>query len=127
MELLGDYPLAINLLLISTSPEDFDKLRLKFEGKEALNYTDNLLINNMFNFTKIEEKKDNENKDNILNNEDMNKLLGSEPNNLQNIDDDKMMHYHKIFDNYEGEHFIFGANLNEFKINYIEGIKNKID
>ena len=38
-----------------------------------------------------------------------------------------MEHYHKIFDNYEGEHFIFGANQNEFNINYIDNIKNKID
>ena len=102
------------------------KILISF-GQYALNYTDNILINNIFNFTKIEEKKDSENKDNILNNADMDKLLGAESNNIQNIDDDKMMHYHKIFDNYEGEHFIFGANLNEFKINYIEGIKNKVD
>jgi len=43
------------------------------------------------------------------------------------MNEDKMQHYKKIFDNYEGEHFIFGANLNEFTINYIEDIQTKIE
>ena len=37
-----------------------------------------------------------------------------------------MNQYNKIFDKYEGEHFIFGANQNKLKINSITVIKNKI-
>jgi len=44
-----------------------------------------------------------------------------------NSNEDKMEHYHKIFDNYEGEHFIFGANQNEFKINSIENMQTKME
>ena len=46
---------------------------------------------------------------------------------LPNMNEDKMQHYHKVFDNYEGEHFIFGANLNEFKIGYLEDIQKKLE
>jgi len=142
LELIGDYPKAINLLLISTSPEDFDKLRIKFEAKEALNFTDNLLIKNSFNFKLPEnnnniDNKDNDNKDNednkdnkdninIINEQDINNIFHTnpiEPIELQSNNEDKMEFYRKIFDNYEGEHFIFGANLDEFNINYIENIQ----
>ena len=141
LELLGDYPLAINLLLVSTSPEDFDMLRIKFEAKESLNFTDNLLINHLYSFSK--DSQDNNNKDsnngfNIDNNININTkmdigdIFGTNPTsnnniNLPNMNEDKMEHYHKIFDNYEGEHFIFGANQNEFKINYIEDIQKKLE
>ena len=128
LELLGDYPKTINLLLISTTPEDFDKLKIKFEGREALNYTDNLLINNLFNFTKV-EKKEEEKKENegILEKLDMDDFITQNQISLPNMNEDKMQHYHKVFDNYEGEHFIFGANLNEFKIGYIEDIQKKLE
>ena len=130
LELLGDYPRAINLLLVSTSPEDFDMLKIKFEAKEALNYTDSLLINNMFNFTKKEnenkEIKDNENQDNNILNK-LDSIIDSNIVNLPNMNEDKMQYYNKVFDNYEGEHFIFGANLQEFKIDYIEEIQNIIE
>ena len=129
LELLGDYPKSINLLLISTSLEDFDKLKLKFEGKEALNYTDNLLINNIFNYTEIDKKVEEEEKENkdIINKLDMDDFLAQKQIDLPNMNEDKMQHYHKVFDNYEGEHFIFGANLNQFKINYIEDIEKKLE
>lgn len=129
LELLGDYPQALNLFLISTSPEDYDKLRLKFEAKEALNFTDNLYINHLYAFTKKEneEKKDEDNNNIIIDNINMNNIFGLDSVTLPNMNEDKMQHYKKIFDNYEGEHFIFGANLNEFKINYIEDIQTKIE
>jgi hypothetical protein len=112
LELLGDYPLSINLLLLSTSIEDFDMLRIKFEAKECLNFTDNLLINHLFNFTKNDQNNVGE-------------IFGIKPNtaNLPDMNEDKMDHYHKIFDNYEGEHFMFGVNQNEFRINSIENIQ----
>ena len=123
LELLGDYPLALNLLLISTSPEDFDVLRIKFEAKESLNFTDNLTINHLFNFSKNEQNKNNtQNAQKI----DMGNIFGETSGELPNMNEDKMEHYHKIFDNYEGEHFIFGANQNEFKINYIENIQQSL-
>ena len=133
LELLGDYPLALNLLLVSTSPEDFDMLRIKFEAKESLNFTDNLLINHLFTFSK--DSKNNMTNNNIPkeNNMDIGDFFGNTQNiqnpnlNLPNMNEDKMEHYHKIFDNYEGEHFIFGANQNEFKINDIENFKNIMD
>ena len=129
LELLGDYPLALNLLLVSTSPEDFDKLRIKFQAKESLNFTDSLLINHLFAFSK-DSKNNNTNTSMINspfgNNIDIGDIFGSNQlnMNLPNMNEDKMEHYHKIFDNFEGEHFIFGANQNEFRINSIENIKN---
>ena len=129
LELLGDYPMALNLLLVSTSPEDFDMLRIKFEAKESLNFTDNLLINHLFTFSKDSQ---NNNANNIPKGTkmDIGDIFGNNPNpnlNLPNMNEDKMEHYHKIFDNYEGEHFIFGANQNEFKINEVENFKNIMD
>ena len=98
LELLGDYPKVLNLLLLSSSIEEYEKLRLNFQSKKCLNYTDNLFINNAFTLMKQPD---------LLN-----------PN--------RMKEYSKIFDKYEGEHFIFGANQNKLNINYIKDIKNKI-
>ena len=98
LELLGDYPKILNLLLLSSSEEEFEKLRITFQNKKCLTYTDNLLINNAFTLMKQPD---------LLN-----------PN--------RMNQYNKIFDKYEGEHFIFGANQNKLKINSITDIKNKI-
>ena len=126
LELLGDYPLALNLLLVSTSPEDFDMLRIKFEAKESLNFTDNLLINHLYSFSKDAQKNNNNDNAKI----DIGNIFGNNLTNninLPNMNEDKMEHYHKVFDNYEGEHFIFGANQNEFKINYLEDIKQKLE
>lgn len=97
MELLGDYPKVLNLLLLSSSEEEFEKLRLNFQSKKCLNYTDNLFINNAFTLNK---------KPDLLN-----------PN--------RMNQYSKVLDKYEGEHFIFGANQNKLVVNSISDIKNK--
>ena len=120
LELLGDYPVAINLLLISTSYDDFEKLKIKFESKEALNFTDDLLINNIFNFSKNENN--NENSD-----DNMNNIFNSNSLVITNSNEDKMEHYHKIFDNYEGEHFTFGAYFDEFKVSNIDNFQEKIE
>ena len=98
LELLGDYPKILNLLLLSSSEEEFEKLRITFQNKKCLSYTDNLLINNAFTLMKQPD---------LLN-----------PN--------RMNQYSKIFDKYEGEHFIFGANQDKIQINSITDIKNKI-
>ena len=98
LELLGDYPKILNLLLLSSSEEEFEKLRVTFQNKKCLSYTDNLLINNAFTLTKQPD---------LLN-----------PN--------RMNQYSKVFDKYEGEHFIFGANQNKLNLNSIMDIKNKV-
>ena len=98
LELLGDYPKVLNLLLLSSSNEEYEKLRVNFQNKKCLNFTDNLFINNAFTLMK---------QPNLLN-----------PN--------RMKEYNKVFDKYEGEHFIFGANQNKLVLNSIEDIKNKI-
>ena len=98
LELLGDYPKILNLLLLSTNEEEFEKVRINFQNKKCLSYTDNLLINNAFTLMKQPD---------LLN-----------PN--------RMSQYNKIFDKYEGEHFIFGANQNKLQIDSIKDIKNKI-
>ena len=98
LELLGDYPKVLNLLLLSSTNEEYEKLRIIFQAKKCLNYTDNLFINNAFTLMKQPD---------LLN-----------PN--------RMKEYNKVFDKYEGEHFIFGANQNKFIVNSIEDIKNKI-
>jgi len=127
LELIGeDYPLALNLLLISTSPEDFDQLKIKFEAKEAINFTDNLLINNMFSFSK---KDQNDNQDNKINENEnnTNNFFDLKHVDTYNKVEDNLDFYRKIFDNYEGEHFTFGANLNEFQIESIDNLKEIIE
>ena len=127
LELIGeDYPLALHLLLISTSPEDFDQLKIKFEAKEAINFTDNLLINNMFSFSKEDQNnnQDNKNNENEIN---TNNIFDFKSVDTYNKGGDKLDFYHKIFDNYEGEHFTFGANLNEFEIESIDNLKEIIE
>ena len=125
LELLGDYPQALNLLLISTSLEDYDRLRMQFQAKEALNFTDALLGQNPFTFTKNNNNIDNINKINA--NKILNNIYNLKSANSQDKNEDIIQDYHKIFDNYVGDHFIFGANTNEFKINYIEDIQQKIE
>lgn len=98
LELLGDYPKVLNLLLLSSSEEEYEKLRINFQNKKCLNYTDNLFINNAFTLMKQPD---------LLN-----------PN--------RMNQYNKVLDKYEGEHFIFGANQNKLKVNSIDDIKNRI-
>lgn len=130
LELIGeDYPLALNLLLISTSPEDFDQLKIKFEAKEAINFTDNLLINNMFTFSKKEQKGNQENNinENEINANNNNDIFDFKSVDNYNKEGEKLDFYHKIFDNYEGEHFTFGANLNEFQIESIDNLKEIIE
>ena len=98
LELLGDYPKVLNLLLLSSTNEEFEKLRISFQAKKCLNYTDNIFINNAFTLMRQPD---------LLN-----------PN--------RMKEYNKVLDKYEGEHFIFGANQNKLSVNSIEDIKNKI-
>ena len=120
LELLGDYPLSINLILISTSQQDFERLRTKFQAKEALNFTDEITFSSLFNF----DLKGKENVDNFLESQNfnLNKLAIGDifsAKNLSEIKENTIKEYHKIFDNYEGEHFVFGANENEFEIKSI--------
>jgi hypothetical protein len=90
LELVGDYPKAINLLFISSSKEEYEKLRVLFMAKACLSFTDNMLLNSIFR---------------------PNSGLGS---------------YNKIFDNYKGEPFIFGANIDKFKVLSIQEALNKL-
>ena len=98
LELLGDYPKILNLLLLSTSREEFEKLRVMFQAKNCLSFTDNLLINNAFCLK--------------IKNDELN------PYNMN--------HYNKVFDKYSGENFIFGANQDKFNVLSIKNIENKI-
>ena len=98
LELLGDYPKVLNLLILSSSFEEYEKLRTLFQTKKCLSFTDNLFINNAFSL-----------------------MSQSDPLNPY-----KMNHYNKVFDKYEGEHFIFGANQNKLSVKSIDQIKNKI-
>lgn len=99
LELLGDYSRALELLLISTSKEEYEKLRVMFQAKGCMNFSDNLLINNAF-------------------------FLQYKPNDNNPYN---MNHYSKIFDNYPNEHFIFGANQDKYNIKSIQGIENKLN
>ena len=98
LELLGDYPKILNLLLISTSREEFERLRVMFQAKNCLSFTDNLLINNAFCLK--------------FKNDELN------PYNMN--------HYNKILDKYPGENFIFGANQDKLNVLSIKNIENKI-
>lgn len=99
LELLGDYPNTLNLLLIASSREEYEKLRVMFQAKGCLGFSDNLLINNAFC---LQYKQD---ESNVFN----------------------MNHYNKVFDNYKGEHFLFGANQDKITIASIQNVENKIN
>jgi WD40 repeat protein len=96
LELISDYPKAINLLLLASSKEEFTKLRIMFQARHCLSYTDNLLINNLFHASS-----------------------GSK--------DDNNKSYSKVFDNYKGEPFIFGANQDKLGLINIKDVVNKIN
>ena len=98
LELLGDYQKVLHLTLLSSSIEEYEKLRLNFQLLKCLNSTDYFFINNTFTLMKQQV---------LLN-----------PN--------RMKEYNKIFDKDEGEHFIFETNQNKLSINSTEDIKNKI-
>jgi hypothetical protein len=97
LELLSDYPKAINLLLLASSKEEFSRLKIMFHARNSLSYTDNLLINNVF----------------YLNN--------------NSKDDNTTKSYNKIFDNYKGEPFLFGANQDKLNLTTIKETTNKVN
>lgn len=99
LELLGDYQRVLNLLLVASPKEEYEKIRVMFQAKNALSYSDNLLLNNVFC---LESQKDESN----INH---------------------MSHYNKIFDKYEGERFPFGANEEKISPGFIENIGDKIN
>jgi len=99
-ELLCDYPRAINLILISSTKEEYEKLKTVFRLRGCLSYTDNILVNNVFNLIR----------------------------HRQNVYDDKnTKNYNKIFDNYMGEPFIFGANQYKFGVCTVKDVANRIN
>ena len=99
LELLGDYPATLNLLMLSASKEEYERLRVMFQAKGCLSFTENLLINNAFC---LQYKQD---ESNVYN----------------------MNHYNKVFDNYRNEHFLFGANQDKFNVESIKNVENKIN
>ena len=99
-ELLSDYPKAINLLLISSTREEYDKLKIFLRAKGCLSFTDNILVNNIFSLAK--------NKHHIY-------------------DNNSVKQYKKIFDNYKGEPLIFGANQEKFSVSSIKDATNKMN
>ena len=48
LELLNDFPKAINLLFLSSSKEEFEKTRNLFMSKNCFSYSDANLMNNLF-------------------------------------------------------------------------------
>ena len=48
LELLNDFPKAINLLFLASSKEEFEKTRSLFMTKNCLSYSDANLMNNLF-------------------------------------------------------------------------------
>ena len=94
LELVSDYPKAINLLLLSTSRDEFEKMRIMFQARNCLSYSDNILVNNLF---------------------------------MKNKGDNNMKQYNKVFDNYKGEPFIFGANQDKLNILSVKDAVNKIN
>ena len=58
LELISDYPKVLNLLLLTTNKDEFEKLRIMFQARNSLSYSDSVMINGLFM----------KNKENVLHN-----------------------------------------------------------
>jgi len=98
LEIIGDYQKIINLALLTLSKEEYEKLSNWFQVKNSLSYSDSIISSNLFF---VSDAK-NDNIENELKNISID-------NNKENTVKKKKQ-YSKIFDLYQGEHFIVGAN-----------------
>jgi len=103
LEIIGDYQKIINLALLTLNKEEYQKLSNWFQTKNSLSYADSVFSRNTFFVTESKSKNLNEAK---------------EP--------EKKFKYSKIFDTYEGEHFIVGANQEKYNIKSVKEAPLKI-
>lgn len=106
LEILGDYQKIINLALLTLSKDEYQKLSNWFQTKNSLSYSDSVFSRNIFFVT--ESKSENLN--------EANKDAAAA----------KKKQYSKIFDTYEGEHFIVGANQEKYNIKSVKEAPLKI-
>jgi hypothetical protein len=103
LEIIGDYQKIINLALLTLSKEEYQKLSNWFQTKNSLSYSDSVFSRNTFFVTESKSKNLNEAKE-----------------------AEKKNKYSKIFDTYEGEHFIVGANQEKYNIKSVKEAPLKI-
>lgn len=105
LEIVGDYQKIINLALLTLSKDEYQKISNWFQTKNSLSYSDSVFSRNIFFVTGSK----------------------SEISNNGSIKDaDKKKPYSKIFDTYEGEHFIVGANQDKYNIKSVKEAPLKI-
>jgi len=106
LEIIGDYQKIINLALLTMTKEEYEKLSNWFQNKNCLSYSDSIISTNTFLVNgdkKISEKMEN---------------------NSSNANNKKK--YSKVFDLYQGEHFILGANQEKYNIASVKEAPFKI-
>ncbi len=104
LEILGDYQKIINLALLTLSKDEYQKLSNWFQTKNSLFYSDSVISRNIFFVTESKNESSPE----------------------ANKAEAKLKHYSKIFDTYEGEHFIVGANQEKYNIKSVKEAPLKI-
>jgi hypothetical protein len=100
LEIIGDYQKIINLALLTLSKEEYEKLSNWFQNKNCLSYSDSIISTNTF----------------LVNCE---KKLGE-------ISTNNIKKYSKVFDTYQGEHFILGANQEKYNITAVKDLPFKV-
>ena len=126
LELIGDYPRTINLLLIAGKQEDFIKYLKLFSEKNKLSYSELILMVNTFIIDYSQQNNQNKLIDIMSFNstfeenfkQNIKKTTKSDKNDIESL---KELVYNKIFDNYKGDPFIYDF-LDQDKKN----IQNKI-
>ena len=98
LEIIGDYQKIINLALLTMSKEEYEKLSTWFQNKNCLSYSDSKISTNVF--------------------------LVNGVNNKESKKETKK--YSKVFDLYQGEHFILGANQEKYNITSVKEAPYKI-
>ena len=101
LEIIGDYQKIINLALLTLSMEEYTKLSNWFQTKNSLSYSDSQFSTKVF-------------------------FVGKSKNELKDEKEIKNKSYSKIFDLYQGEHFIVGANQEKYKIQSVREAPYKI-
>lgn len=120
LEIIGDYQKMINLALLTLSKEEYDKMCNWFQTKNCLSYSDNLFSTNVFFVNEI--KNSNSSKD--LAEELLRKKIPDLADSEGEKSDKKP--YSKIFDLYQGEHFIVGANQEKYNIKSVKEAPLKV-
>lgn len=133
IEVISDFNMFINMVLYVSTNKDFSLILDKMNKKQVLNFSESLILNNVFLTSKLNQIDHLNNKSYEIKISEISKFNSIGQNNTQNNNQLKNNNetyiYNKIFDNYNGEPYILGVFDSEFllKVKDNKDILHKIN